>query len=294
MKIIRPVEITPAILTSNVPETLPEYSPAATYSLGQQVRDAAANRAYQSVVSANIGHALTDPSKWLDLGPTNRWAMFDQVNGTATTAAGGIDVTLALTGRADGLALIDVVGQQVQVTVTAGGVTLYDQVTSLVADSGITTWYDWFTEPIARNTVFDTSALPLNVNPTVRIQVTDSSGAAVSIGSLVIGQTFDLGTTIFPAKSGIRDYSRIEADAFGNYTIVPRAFSRRQTVKTAVDAAKVDIVQDYLTRYRSTPLVWIGSETYNSLVSFGFVRDWSVDVSTPVVSYLTLEIEGLT
>jgi hypothetical protein len=45
--------------------------------------------------------------------------MFDQVNGTVTTGAGGtIDVTIAAATRADGLALLGLDASSVQVTVT--------------------------------------------------------------------------------------------------------------------------------------------------------------------------------
>jgi hypothetical protein len=61
--------------------------------------------------------------------------MFDQVNGTVTTGAGGtIDVTIAAATRADGLALLGLDASSVQVTVTLSGVTLYDETYALNAD----------------------------------------------------------------------------------------------------------------------------------------------------------------
>ena len=59
------------------------------------------HRVYESLVAGNTGNALTTRSKWLDLlvQPTAT-AMFDTVNGTATTGASGIDVTVAVDGRA--------------------------------------------------------------------------------------------------------------------------------------------------------------------------------------------------
>ena len=95
MKILRPFTVTNDNLASNIAETGSEYSAGVPYALADTVINAAGtaptHHSYQSLVAANLGNALTDTSKWLDLGPTNRFAMFDNVNGTATTGAAGID-----------------------------------------------------------------------------------------------------------------------------------------------------------------------------------------------------------
>lgn len=42
------------------------------------------HRKYEALAASSGVSPSTDPAKWLDLGPTNRWAMFDARVGAAT------------------------------------------------------------------------------------------------------------------------------------------------------------------------------------------------------------------
>lgn len=293
MKMIRPFSVTLASLTTNVPETLAEYALAGTYALGEQVRSATTNHAYESLVAGNVGNALTDAAKWLDLGSTNRWAMFDTVNGTTTTVASPIDVTVAVTGRADGIALLGLTGESVQIIVRdSGAAIVYDQTTSLISDSGITSWYDYFSEEIVYLTDLVATDIPLYTNPTIQVIVTSASGN-VSCGTMVVGQVRDLGTTT-GSQAGIQDYSRKETDDFGNYTLVRRAFAKRTTNKIVCDNSEVDALFSLLAQYRATPTIWIGTDDYSHTWLFGWARDWAIELEIGTVSNLSIQIEGLT
>jgi len=298
MKLIRPFTVTAASLTSNVPETGTEYAVSGTYALGDVVINTTGasptNHSYESLVAGNTGNALTDASKWLDLGATNRWAMFDNVNGTTTTVASPINVTVAVTGRADGVALLGMSGESVQVIVRDSGSTIiYDETTSLISDSGVSSWYDYFSEEIAYITDLVITDIPLYTNPTVQVIITSGSGN-VSCGTMVVGQVRELGGTIYGAKAGIQDYSRKETDDFGNYTLVERSFAKRSSSKIVCDNAQVDAIFSLLAQYRATPVVWVGTDTYSHTWLFGWARDWAIEIVIADKSYLSLEIEGLT
>lgn len=300
MRLMRPFDVTSDNLTSNIAEsgTYAEYSATATYGLGDQVMStsgaAPTHHVYESLVAGNIGNALTDATKWLDVGPTNRFAMFDTVNGTATTGASGIDVTVAVTGRSDGIALLNLSATQVQVTVTAGSYgTVYDQTYSLLSDSGITSWYEWFSEEIVYKTDLVLTDLPLYTNPSIRVQITSTSGA-VSCGTMALGQTRNLGGTIYGAKGGIQDYSRKETDEFGNYTLVERAYAKRTSYRVVCENTQIDAIFNALADVRATPAVWLGTDDYAMTWAFGWARDWAVEITFPTKSYISIEIEGLT
>ena len=482
MKLIRPYEITAANMTSNIAETDEvEYASTATYALGDEVMwtagDDATHHRYESLVAGNVGNALTDATKWLDLGPTNRWAMFDQSNGTATTGA-SIDVSVDVTGRADGLALLGLSAETVQVTMTVDGAprtnlitysqdfdnaawtktnvnvtanavaapngsmtadtiddggasgnhylnrstspvsgttytfsiyakagtasvlqilldpitgtsdycnfdlangvlgsgtggtitdagngwyrcsitgasdaaangiylcmasdasaarlggsyaggsltmhiwgaqleeaaaatsyipttsaavtttqsTAYDETFVLQSDSGITSWYEYFSEEIVYASDLILTDLPLYMSPTVRVVIESDTGD-VSCPTMVLGQTKELGAVVYGARAGIQDYSKKSTDDFGNYTIVQRAFARRTVLKLVVDNANIDELHQLLASYRTTPLVWVGTDDYACTVVFGFYKDFAVEIAQLQKSYLSLEIEGLT
>lgn len=149
----RPYSVTAANLTSNVAITGTEYAVSGTYALGATVINTTGTsptyHEYESLIADNTGNALTDATKWLDLGAINRFRMFDTVNGTTTTNATSINVTVAVTGRADSIGLLGLDAETVQVIMTAGVYgTVYDQTYSLLSDSGITSWYEYFSEDV--------------------------------------------------------------------------------------------------------------------------------------------------
>lgn len=280
-----------------VATTYAEYSEATTYALGDTIISAAygdsTHRIYESIVASNVGNALTDATKWLDIGPTNALAMFDTINGTATASSDGIDVTATMTGSIDGLGLFGLVAEQVQVTVsTAADGTVYDQTYSLVSDSGISDWYSYFFEEIAYSRDLVITDLPLYYNPTIRVQITGTG--EIQCGTMVLGQTKELGGTNYGARAGIQDYSKKTADDFGNYTIVPRAYAKRQSLKVICDNTKVDDIYNALADLRTTPCVWVGSDAYSSTWSFGYWKDVVVEIAYVNKSVVSLEIEGLT
>lgn len=93
---------------------------------------------------------------------------------------------------------------------------------------------------------------------------------------------------------GIIDYSRKEADQFGVISVVERAFAKRMTARVVMQTDAVDDIHRNLAALRATPVLWIGSETFESLTVYGFYKEFSIDLAYPTVSYCSLTIEGLT
>lgn len=275
-------------------DTYAEYAGGTTYALDDIVISTVTHRAYQSVQGSNTGHALSDAAWWLDIGPTNRFKMFDQTNSSQTSNGEDITVTVEITGRADSVALLNIAGASAQIiAVTAEDGEIYNKSFNLVSTGGITDWYQYFFEPIVRKgdlTVYD---LPVNANPTITVRLLEP-GAQAKMGSLVIGQSQMLGDTIHPAKLGIQDFSRKETDDFGNFTIIQRGFSRRGTFKVIIDEARMDAISATLSAYRAEAVVWLGVDVYTSSWIYGFYRDFSFDLSNPEETYLNIELEGLT
>lgn len=270
------------------------YNPATVYAAGAIVYSAATRHEYQSVSDGNVGQALSDPAHWIDLGFINRWRMLDQSNTSQSADLEAISASIAVSGRADSVALLNIVGAAVRVQVeTAADGPIFDESYSLVSDSGVDSWFDYFFEPIVRKGDFIVDTLPLNGDPTITVTLDEPGGLAM-IGTLVVGQKRDFGELLYGARVGIQDYSRKVADDFGNYTIVERAFSKRATFRVALDNDQVDAVVAMLSQYRATPVVYIGSDQYASTWIYGFYRDFGNDIDYPTVSYLSLEIEGLT
>ena len=269
------------------------YDAGTTYGVDAIVISTATNHAYQSLQAGNIGNSLSSAAFWLDLGPTNRYKMFDNSNTSQTINGEVIDVTVNVTGRANSISLLNIVGASLQVIVstTADG-EIFNQTVNLVSSGGVTNWWEYFFEPVTRYGDWTINDLPANNNPTIRMILTDP-GATAKIGSMVVGLSRQIGDVIYPSSIGIQDYSRKEADDFGNYTIVRRDFAKRANLKVAVDEGNVDALSTIFADLRATPVVFIGVEQYRATWIYGFYKDWEWRFEGPNESYVLFELEGL-
>lgn len=293
--IVRPITINDSTLgSSSVTETVALYNAGTTYALGDQVRSDTTHRIYESLVGSNLGNALTDTTKWLDIGPTNKWSMFDQLNSSQTTAADSIAVTFTPGSRVDIIGLLNINATSVQVTATdATDGTVYDQTFDLISTSGIDDWYAYFTEPFDVETdlvVPDLPALYSSLTFTVTLTYT---GETVACGGLVAGLAKSAGVTLAGATTGILDYSRKTTDDFGNTSITERGYANRASFKVFADNSNIVSVQRLLAEFRATPALYVGSEDFANTFIYGFFRDFSIAIEQPNHSYLSIELEGL-
>lgn len=290
MKLIRPITITDSILAaSNVTEAYPVHA-AGSYAEGAIVVDPTGHKLFKSLVPSNTA-PLTNGENWLEIGPSNRWAMFDQKTGTQSTRAESITVDIAVSGRADSLALLNITAANVTISVLDGGVEVWTDDVSLTSSTGITGWYAWLFEPIQRQTDRVLTNLPNVLNPTIRVTLT--GGGTVAIGGLIVGSARKIGDTEWGAKVGITDYSRVEADEFGNYAIVKRDYNKRGDYTVWVARIDTDFVFNLLAQYRATPVVVVAASAYSSTFMFGLLKDWSIALSYPQHSILSLEFQGI-
>lgn len=251
--------------------------------------------AHTAVLDPNRGNdpILDDGSNWLFAAPSNRWAMFDNGAGTMTSDPARIDVTIEPGERVDALALLNIENAaDVQVIMTAApdGV-VYDETFDMTSSGPIFDWYSYFGEAIELSRALLVADLPSYSNPSIQVII---SGGDISVGVFVLGRSFDLGRTLHNgAQVGITDYSRKEADDFGNYAIVERAFAKRGSFQNLITAGQVDGVQETLADYRATPAVYSASPDYDATLIFGFFRDFQIEIAYPNESLVSIEIEGL-
>lgn len=297
MKLIRPTTLTDAMLTSSTaPENdHPVWASGTAYAVGAKVILTATHRRYEALVASTGVNPASDPTKWLDLGPTNRWAMFDDRVGTATTRAGSLQVVLT-PGATDGVALIDTDAESATVSLTVSGTQLYSTTQSFNAGgTAIDSWFAWFFEPLGKKSSMLFLDIPVYETGVLTVAMTrDNPADLVSCGTLLVGRQFDIGDTDHGVDLGIIDYSRKETDQFGVTSVVERAFAKRMTARVVMQTSAIDDVHRTLAAIRATPVLWIGSESFESLTVFGFYKEFSIDLAYPTVSYCSLTIEGLT
>jgi hypothetical protein len=220
--------------------------------------------------------------------------MFDGSLTSQTTNPGAIDLTLAVPGRIDSVALMNISTAQVEVTLTdAVDGAVYHKTYSMISDSGILDWYAYFFEPIERLSDLVVTDLPPYYAPSLRVTMTDS-GATPACGACVIGLSKEIGNVQYGAQVGIQDYSVKQVDAFGNYTVLQRAFSKRANFTVWSPSAQTDRIASLLASYRATPIVYVGTESFGATAVYGFYKDFNIEIAYQDYSICTLEVEGLT
>ena len=298
MKIIKPLAITDAMLTSStVAETdYAAWNGATAYVIGDKVIRVSTHRIYERLTNGTTATAPElDSTNWLDISPTNRWAMFDNVVGTSTTVASPLTIVLT-PGAVSGIGLLELVGRTVQITMrdAPAGTVVYDRTISLDG-SLIGSVFEWFFEEYEQLTSVVLTDLPNHFNSCeVTITITASSGNA-SCGVCKIGDVINIGSLRSGARVSIIDFSPKTTDTFGNTVIVERAYSKRASFDVVTTPTIFNRIFRRLAELRATPALYIGSENagYETLVVYGFYKDFSIDVAYQSHHLCTLEVEGL-
>lgn len=301
MKILKPAEITPStLISSSVPDTdYPAFSASASYTIGQRVQ--MDRRVYESLVANNVGHSpIADDGAqwWLDVGPTNRWAMFDARVNTQTVVSvadgqgASITVTLSI-GRVDSVALMELRGAEVVVELLDGNqLVVFTRAVKLAVRS-VAGWYGYFTEPFRSKSSVFLQGLPPYAGALLRISVNGES--EVRCGAVLAGLISHVGRTRYGGNVGINDFSRKVTNDFGVTTLIQRAWSKRGSFSVEIPQVDLERVFDLLSslRGRAYLLVGIEADGYGPTVIYGFTKDFSIDLALSQMNYCTLSMEGL-
>lgn len=303
MKIIKPTSITDAMVTSS---TIPEpdtgegalWNNSTTYAVDDVVY--LGHRRYKALLAGAGKNPTTvvpagTPVPWQDVGPTNKWAMFDDVIGTQSFGDSPLTVVLH-PGGVSGVALLEMSARTARVTMrdAPGGTVIYDRTIDLDGTI-IDSVYDWFFADFEAMADVVLTDLPETfTNAEVTLTLTATAGDA-AIGVFSVGQVIDVGCTQPGASVGIIDYSRKERDAFGRTTVVERAYSKRANFSILTDKAMFNRIFRTLAALRATPCVYIGTDAdgYEPLLVYGFYRDFNIDVAYPKHHICTLQVEGI-
>ncbi|ART55743.1 hypothetical protein CBP36_05485 [Acidovorax carolinensis] len=224
MKVLKPIALTDAMIVSNSipPDTRPAWVSGANYAQGAEC--VYQHRAYERLgAGAGVKTPDIDVDYWLDLGPTNDRAMFDNVIGTVSH--GDSPLTLVLQpGGVGGVGFVEVSGREIEVTLTdrpgPGATQVYHRKIDLDG-TPIFSVYDWFFaeyEPLRDVVLTD---LPEHWRSgELTIKVTAISGQA-SIGVCKPCRVLDVGGTRWGARVSILDFGEKTRDKWGNYSYRP-------------------------------------------------------------------------
>lgn len=245
-------------------------------------------------VRPDLGATGDQNATWKDLGFVNPLRMTDGKVGSFTEAPSPLVIEISSGDLIDGIAMFGLSAATVRAELIEGAATVFDSGEQSLRDSSmINGWYSHFFARRGVKQDFVLTSLPPYRGATVRITLTATDGP-VRIGELVAGQVRQLGDLLFGSKFGIEDWSRKERNAFGHWEVVERGYSKRGDYQVSVRTNQLSWIQQLLAGLRATPVVYIGSESEQLSIIYGFFVVLDLLVEKPVYSQCRIEVEGLT
>ncbi len=303
MRVVKPIEVTDAKFTSS---TIPEPDAsvgeiewsAGSYNTGDRRIKSSTHRVYEVTADPSttddpeVG-VLKDPPTWVDVAPTNKWAMFDAVNSTQSEETTQLIVEITNGQTVNSVAGFSIEGATaINVTVTdptEGEV--YNTDIDMVDNSAVADWYYYFFAQIVQISQFALLDLPAYPAATIKITV---DGGDIKVGSFVLGNQLDLGIANYGTSVQLLDFSKKETDNFGNIVVTQGRTSKLVDFDVTIDKEKVNYVFGVLSSITTIPSVWVGDDGSNDpTLVFGYYRDYQNNISSPTITDATIQVEGL-
>lgn len=301
MNIIAPITIADANLSSS---TLAEDATAAwtsgTYAVGDERHVVATHRVYRCAVagSRTISPNL-DPTNWVNMRPTNRWAPFDYYTNTAATGTTSFTYVL-LPGYFNAVYLTGLTGASYSVTVkdAPSGTTIYTA-TGFLSDDPID-WYEYLFSAIKPRRALVLKDIPTRPNAELTVTISAAAGAAVGLGLCAVGDYVslygegDFGGPLAGASAEPVTYSYINTASDGTVTIIKRTSATNLRVNVAMPAREADAVLSRLQSVLDVPVAWVATDKqgYAGLTTFG-LGSGSLSYDSPIVANLSINVKGL-
>jgi hypothetical protein len=299
LRVIPPLAITDGMLTSS---TAAEPGPGETawnaatnYSVGDQVYLASNHTRYEALEAGVDATSPPDnPTKWLELGPTNRWAMFDLLRNTGTVADSPLTVVITPGVRVNSVALVGLVADEVTITVENDEVEVYS-VTEDLSTREVVDWYDYLFEPFSTRPSVAHFDMPPYTTAVITVTITRNSGD-VTCGGLIMGTSIWLGETQQQAESDALNFSTIDRDFAGTVTLVPRRTIPKTNQIVVAPKSLVNRIIDARTDLNAVPALWSWLVDqfdlyFDAGLILGIYRRFTVTMDQPAPEYATLALE---
>lgn len=281
---------TAGLLYSSVEEPEPLYAGQAT-AKGSKVRDTS-HVVYEALVD-NANGSLSDTSKWLKLGATNRCAMFDDRNNTQTVAQNEIIVVVSPRAICQGLFLGNMDANEVLVSMvdqTFGVV--HGEVANLIVPTSGSSFFRWCFNRIRRRSYFLTLKMPVFANPLITV-VIRKDGSQPKCGMCMIGPAVDVGLSEYGLSTELKDYSTTTFNVDGTSNTIKRGYSKRMSVDLSVESDQVEGIEEQLISYRQKTVVWVGATFRGDAILCGKYSSFKKVIESYPISKMALQIEGV-
>ncbi len=268
----------------------------ATYAVNDRVTRSTTHRVYRDAVGGVASQLPeNDPTRWVDEGPTNRWAWNDSQVATRTifsspyvlTVDPGSITHIGLAG------LQDVASVRVRMWDSAGGTLVHDETYGNEDTQGVDPhWALYFNAPVYG---YLKIIEDLPVYPGCRVELTLSGYAAkVGVGLISFGTVSELGAAEIGAEMSIRDYGYTTTDKWGNAIRTPGQKGADLKISGKVPVQKANALRQLFTRLVDVGAIHIPSSRpeYAWLVTWGILKPVTMRAENAIIVGIDAEVEG--
>jgi len=213
-------------ISSNVTETVDEYSASYTYALGEEARDGA--YIYKSVIADNLGNKPEDTLDmlWVKIGVSNKYAMLDLRANTKSTKTGDNLVVEFAQNMSDTLALGNYSASSVLIEIfDEYDVEIWSYETPETLNEGVVDWWTWTYNDYGYE-YNKALMVPLGRTDGAKVRVTFNYssvlGSTASCGYLISGIAQYMGETLYGVNFKFNSFATKEFDAFGTLSVLKR------------------------------------------------------------------------
>lgn len=301
MRVITPLEINDARLTSS---TIAEpdagetaWNAATSYVLGDVVIRTTTHKKYENILAGvDAGVPESTPTRWIEIGATNRWAMFDTLRNTQSIKASPVTIVLTPGARVDSIGLLSLDAETFTITAVVGAETVYSHSQELNTREVLNWYYYYFAEysNIPNVVLFD---IPPYSNAVITITLTSVSD--VKAGAIVIGNQTYLGKAVYGAVSEETNFSRIEREVTGEAILLKRRSIPKINIQTLADKSLINKIRDTRKSLNAVNAVWSGlddkvaNKHFETLLLLGVYKRFEIDINQPDNVLINFEIEEM-
>lgn len=290
-------------LYANFTESEPRWSKDAKYNYADEIRDGHYMYKYAGENNTNTTDSpsidsIKQAPKWVNIRPTNYYAMLDEKTLTQTSVRDKIIVELNDLAY-DTLSLMELNANNVKIElidIQDNSNILYSSEKSLRDESEVIDFYTYCYAPIKIISTFYTGDIPIYRGAKLRVTI-ENQGNFAKCGRLIFGDSFFIGCTNIDISLGFESYSKKETDIFGNTTLLHRDMAVRDTYSITISSENIPMLRRKFRGWDAKSLLFIADENQKSrlenLLNFGYFEDVSFKYDGSDISTLNLTIRGI-
>lgn len=273
------------------------WAAGTNFTTGQVVARSTTHRAYERLAPGGVDAGLPEvtPTKWEELGPDNRFAMFDLKRSTASRSAGPIHFAVQLGVRVDSLQLAGLLATDVTVVVHAGGVEQYRNAQNQrLRKTG--NWYQYLFGEFRYRPDAVWLDLPPYSTVVISVAIDNQEAGDTVCGKALLGRSVFVGDPKYGATSISSNFSSVTRDAFSNATFKPQRTIPEVALTLETDKANVDSLYELRQVLNGAVAGWVGLDDaadgyYRMLSTVGFYTQFDIDAAYPVNALVYMKVE---